>query len=249
HLHDIIELSKTNDLASRAAANAITILVKAGVLFNGADLRGIRVPGADLTDGQFDSAQLQCSDLTKVNFANSWIRNVDFSNARMEGVRFEELPYLDVDCEVWSGTYSPDGKIFGVGFDGGDIGIYDTTSWNRIHTLQGHSDTVTALAFLGTDRQLFSSSWDKICSWDCETWQSRVIVTGHATGFFRYAYKVAFSPCGGFIATVGNEEESPNKFEPTLSFRLWDSRTNTAIYELIGLDKEIDNLAFSPSGQ
>ncbi|KAF9337050.1 hypothetical protein BGZ91_009668 [Linnemannia elongata] len=100
HLRDIIELSKTNDQASQAAANAITILVKAGVLFNGADLRGIRIPGANLTDGQFDSAQLQCSDLTKVNFANSWIRKVDFSNARMEGVRFEELPYLVLDREI-----------------------------------------------------------------------------------------------------------------------------------------------------
>ncbi|OAQ23141.1 YVTN repeat-like/Quino protein amine dehydrogenase [Linnemannia elongata AG-77] len=249
HLHDIIELSKTNDQASQAAANAITILVKAGVLFNGADLRSIRIPGANLTDGQFDSVQLQCSDLTKVNFANSWIRKVDFSNARMEGVRFEELPYLDLDREVWSGAYSPDGKIFGVGFDEGDIGIYDTTSWNRIHTLQGHSDTVTALAFLGTGRQLLTSSWDKICSWDCETWQPRVIVTGYATSFFRYAYLVAFSPCGRFIATVGDEEESPDKFEPILSFRLWDSRTSTAISELIGLDKRICNLAFSPSGQ
>ncbi|KAG0310738.1 hypothetical protein BGZ97_012376 [Linnemannia gamsii] len=181
HLYDIIELSKTNAQASQAAANAITILVRAGVLFNGADLRGIRIPGANLTDGQFDSAQLQCSDLTEVNFANSWIRNVDLSNARMEGVRFGELPFVDVDCEVWSGAYSPDGKMFGVGFDDGDIGIYDTTSWNRIHTLQGHRDTVTALAFLGTGRQLLTSSWDKICSWDCETWQSRVIVTGHTT--------------------------------------------------------------------
>ncbi|KAG9062248.1 WD repeats region domain-containing protein [Linnemannia hyalina] len=251
HLHDIIELSKTNDQASRAAANAITILVKAGVLFNGADLRGIRVPGANLTDGQFDSAQLQCSDLTKVNFANSWIRKVDFSNARMAGVRFEELPYLDVDREVWSGAYSPDGKIFGVGFEGGDIGIYmyDTTSWNRIHTLQGHRDVVTALAFLETGRQLLASSWDKICSWDCETWQSRVIVTGHATSYFCYAYNVAFSPCGRFIATAGDEEESPDMLEPTLSFRLWDSRTSTAISELNGLDKGIRNLAFSPSGQ
>ncbi|KAG0375967.1 hypothetical protein BGX24_008445, partial [Mortierella sp. AD032] len=100
HLHDIIELSKTNDQASQAAANAITILVKAGVHFNGADLRGIRVPGANLTDGQFDSAQLQCSDLREVNFSNSWIRKVDFSNARMEGVRFEELPYLELDREA-----------------------------------------------------------------------------------------------------------------------------------------------------
>lgn len=54
----VIELSKTNPEASLAAANAITILVRAGVCFNGADLQGIQIPVADLSDGQFDSAML-----------------------------------------------------------------------------------------------------------------------------------------------------------------------------------------------
>ncbi|KAG0295949.1 hypothetical protein BGZ98_001167, partial [Dissophora globulifera] len=43
-----IEESKLDKRWSIAAANAITILVKAGVRFNGADLKGIKIPGADL---------------------------------------------------------------------------------------------------------------------------------------------------------------------------------------------------------
>ncbi|KAG0376591.1 hypothetical protein BGX24_007497, partial [Mortierella sp. AD032] len=58
-LFAIIEQSKTDLTAATAAANAITILVRAGVRFNGADLRGIRIPGADLSGSQLDSAQLQ----------------------------------------------------------------------------------------------------------------------------------------------------------------------------------------------
>ncbi|KAG0296025.1 hypothetical protein BGZ97_004650, partial [Linnemannia gamsii] len=50
-LRSIIEKSKTNTTVATAAANAITILVRAGVSFNGADLRGIRIPGADLSNG------------------------------------------------------------------------------------------------------------------------------------------------------------------------------------------------------
>ncbi|KAF9536998.1 hypothetical protein EC957_009057, partial [Mortierella hygrophila] len=88
----IIELSKTDDQATGAAANAITILVKARVRFNGADLRGIRIPGADISGGEFDSAQLQEADLTDVNLTKSWIRQADFTNARMERVQFGELP-------------------------------------------------------------------------------------------------------------------------------------------------------------
>ncbi|KAF9539320.1 hypothetical protein EC957_005542, partial [Mortierella hygrophila] len=90
----IIEQSKTDDQIAQAATNAITILIKAGVRFNGADLRGIRVPEADMSGGQFDSAQLQEADLTGVNLTKSWIRQADFTKAQMEGVRFGEMPYL-----------------------------------------------------------------------------------------------------------------------------------------------------------
>src|SRR5262249_28726004 len=53
-LRDLIERSKTDPEVRKAAANAITILVKAGVQFNSADLKGIRIPGADLSYGVFD---------------------------------------------------------------------------------------------------------------------------------------------------------------------------------------------------
>ncbi|KAG0068612.1 hypothetical protein BGZ89_004405 [Linnemannia elongata] len=94
YLLALIEISKSDPQASMAAANAITILVRAGARFNGADLRGIRIPRADLTAGQFDSAQLQDSDLTGVIFAKTWIRQADFTRARMEETRFGELPSL-----------------------------------------------------------------------------------------------------------------------------------------------------------
>ncbi|OAQ35034.1 hypothetical protein K457DRAFT_13604 [Linnemannia elongata AG-77] len=56
-LLSVVKLSKSDVLAATAAANAITILIRASVPFNGADLRGFRIPGADLTGRQFDSAQ------------------------------------------------------------------------------------------------------------------------------------------------------------------------------------------------
>ncbi|KAG0209482.1 hypothetical protein BGX31_002081, partial [Mortierella sp. GBA43] len=77
-----------------AAANAISILVKAGVQFNGADLRGIQIPGADLSNGVFDSAQLQGADLRRTNLQNVWLRQADLSGARMSGVQFGELPLV-----------------------------------------------------------------------------------------------------------------------------------------------------------
>ncbi|KAF9115810.1 hypothetical protein BGW39_002947, partial [Mortierella sp. 14UC] len=113
-LLDVIEQSKTSAHISTAAANAITVLVRAGIIFNSADLRGIRIPGANLSNGQFDSAQLQGADLTGVSLARSWLRHADFSDAQMDGVQFGELPYVEEDNNVWSCRYSPDGKMLAV---------------------------------------------------------------------------------------------------------------------------------------
>lgn len=47
-----VERSKTEEVQA-IATNALTLLVKAGVQFNNKDLKGIRVPGADLSYGVF----------------------------------------------------------------------------------------------------------------------------------------------------------------------------------------------------
>ncbi|KAG0304568.1 hypothetical protein BGZ97_001423, partial [Linnemannia gamsii] len=98
-LRDVIDQSKTktDSSATTAAANAITILTRAGVTFHGADLCGIKIPGADLSYGQFDYAQLQGADLTGVNLSGIWLRKADLSRAQLEGVQFGELPYLKVE--------------------------------------------------------------------------------------------------------------------------------------------------------
>ncbi len=57
-LLNLIERTKTEAEFAQGGANAITVLVRAGVQFNGADLKGIRIPGADLSYGVFDTAQL-----------------------------------------------------------------------------------------------------------------------------------------------------------------------------------------------
>lgn len=93
-LFQFIEQSKVDEKASQAAANAINILVKAGVSFYSKDLRGIRIPGADLSRGEFDSAQLQGADLTECNFSYAWLRHADLSGAHMTGVHLGAASFL-----------------------------------------------------------------------------------------------------------------------------------------------------------
>ncbi|KAF9086846.1 hypothetical protein BGX29_001195 [Mortierella sp. GBA35] len=239
HLHAIIELSKADDQASQAAANAITILVRAGVRFNGANLRSIRVSGADLSGGQFDSAQLQDADLTGVNLTRSWIRQADLSNASMEGVQFEELPYLKEDVGVNCCVFSPDGHTLTVGLDNGDINIYDTATWARVRTLRGHQGVVSSLAYSPSDHQLLSGSYDNtVRLWNCETGVSEFVMEEH----FREVMAVAFSPSGKQFASASWDN----------SVKLWNAQTATVDYDLDGAFPEYtsaSSVTFSPNGE
>ncbi|KAF9911822.1 hypothetical protein EC991_002125 [Linnemannia zychae] len=51
----VVELSKTDPASSQAAANALTILCRAGVRFNGLDFSRVRIPRADLSGAALDS--------------------------------------------------------------------------------------------------------------------------------------------------------------------------------------------------
>ncbi|KAF9984884.1 hypothetical protein BGZ65_012345, partial [Modicella reniformis] len=154
-----IEDSKVDKKWRTAAANAITILVRAGVQFNGTDLRGIQIPMADLSHGVFDSVQFQGADLRRVNFRNAWLRQADFRKARMSGVQFGE--FLAEDDKVLSCTYSPDGKSFAVGLENGDVSVYTTSNRERMWTLKDHTGPVTSVVYSPKGSLIASGSEDK----------------------------------------------------------------------------------------
>ncbi|KAF9997215.1 hypothetical protein BGZ80_007054, partial [Entomortierella chlamydospora] len=197
-LRSIIEQSKTDKSVEIAAANAITILVRAGVQFNGADLQGIKIPGADLSYGVFDSACLEGADLRDVNLRNIWLRQANLRGAQMTGVQFGELPYLQQDSEVQCCAFSPDGKIFAVGTENGDIHLYETSNWKRIRSLNGHSEGVYDVAFSAAGDQIASGSDDRtVRLWDVDTGNSIQTLQGH-TG---WVMSVVYSPKGDQIAS------------------------------------------------
>ncbi|KAF9287714.1 hypothetical protein BGZ68_001383 [Mortierella alpina] len=148
-LRAFVEASKTERKWRTAAANAITILVRAGVQFNGADLQGIQIPGADLSFGVFDSAQLHKADLRKAKLSNIWLRKAILIEARMSGAEFGELPYLQEDDSVSHCIYSPDGKTlisFGRWRPGG-ANVYSTSTWEKKWTLGSDIDIDSGITF------------------------------------------------------------------------------------------------------
>ncbi|KAF9151024.1 hypothetical protein BG015_007150 [Linnemannia schmuckeri] len=235
-LLDVIEESKTDANAAIAAANAITILVKAGVRFNGVDLRGIRVPNADLTGGQFDSAQLQGADLTGATLTRSWIHQADFRNAHMTGVRFGELPYLGSPSSsmMRSCSYSPDGRTLTVGLANGDLEMYDSSTWSRTRTFRGHTNGILQLAYSPNNLHLISGSHDgTVRLWDIHSDQPSLTLDDYSEP----VATVAFSPSGHQFASASGQT-------------IWIRETKTGDHLLIlnGHTRLVSCVVFSPSG-
>lgn len=233
-LVDILEKSKTDDKESQAAANAITILVKAGVRFNGADLMGIRIPGADLTGGQFDSAQLQGADLTGATLTRTWIHQADFSNAHMAGVRFGELPYLKSSHFINSCSYSPDGRTFTIGLNNGDLELYDSSNWSKTRTFRGHTGSVLKLAYSLSNLHIVSGGRDgTVRLWDVDSDQPRLTLDDYSAP----VATVAFSPSG-------------HQFASASGTTIWIRETKTGAHLLVFNEHtlSVTSVAFSPSG-
>jgi len=193
-----IEHSKKDKKWRQAAANAITILVKAGEQFIGTDLKGIRIPGADISHGVFDSAQLQNTDLRKVNLRGVWLRQTDLSGAQMTGVQFGELPYLSENSMIRSCAYSPDGNSIAIGLWYGDITVYSTSTWERTLALKGHTNVVMRVVYSPTGEKIASAGADKtIRLWDVDSGSQLHVLNGHESGVLGLAY----SPHGDLIAS------------------------------------------------
>ncbi|KAF8962370.1 hypothetical protein BGZ46_001183 [Entomortierella lignicola] len=234
-LHAAIERSKTDTKARTAAANAITVLVRAGVQFNGSDLRGIKIPGADLSFGVFDSAQLQGVDLRKTNLRNVWLRRANLEGARMDGIQFGELPFLQEDDEVCCCAYSPDGNILALGLKNGIISFYETSNWKRTQRLTGHEREVTSLSFSTTNNRIASGSSDKtVRLWDIDTGECVHTLQGHS----HYVRSVVYSLKGDRIASGSSDS----------TIRLWDVGTGECVLTLQGHSDWVRSVVYSPKG-
>ncbi|KAF9365292.1 hypothetical protein BGX34_010598 [Mortierella sp. NVP85] len=230
-----IECSKADKKWRTAAANAITILIKAGVQFVEADLRGVRIPGADLSYGMFYSAQLQDADLRKTNLTGAWLQQADLNSALMKGTQFGELPFLKAEALVMSCAYSPDNKSLAVALYRGGVLVYTTKDWEKTGTLGGHSREVLGVVFSPEGDQIATCSEDAtIRIWDTETKACRHILSGHTGG----VTKIAYSPQGDLIASSSNDK----------TVKLWDVETAACRLTFTGHTEYVLGVAFSPKG-
>ncbi|GJJ74457.1 hypothetical protein EMPS_06815 [Entomortierella parvispora] len=238
-LRAIVELSKTVPLLSQAAANAITILVQGGVSFHGTDLRGIQVPGANLTAGLFDSAQLQGANLNRANLTQAWLRQADLSDAQMEGACFGEKPAIDVTgfrtCAV-----SLDGNLMVIAHNkisgNGRVGVFDISVWKEVRYFGDHVGHVWSVDITRSGSYIASGGVDS-------TVRIRSLEEGGASlnlkGHSGSVNDVSFSP---------NERQLASASSDT-TVRIWDVETGDALLVLEQHKEAVLCVAWSPIGK
>ncbi|KAK3838754.1 MAG: hypothetical protein JOS17DRAFT_713209 [Linnemannia elongata] len=230
-LLDAIENSKTDERMTQAAANAASILVRAGIRFNGADLKRVRMPRADLRGGQFDSADLREADLTGVNFSKAWLRHANLSKAQMEGVQFGELPYLKVAMPVARCEFTSDGAFLVVSTLDDMIRVYETDGWDFVTDYPGRP----AIAVSPIAQELaWASFGGTVEVSDLLTRKTRLKLRGHNA----VVICVSYSRDGTLIAT-GSEDAT---------IRIWSAETGETLRVLREHQDDVRCVRFSPQG-
>ena len=118
----------------------------------------------------------------------------------------------------------------------GEIKILEARTGKVLHTLQGHTNSVTAVAYHPTKNLLASASYDHTVKlWDLNTGTGILTLRGHSN----YVYHVAFAPKGDRLASAGED----------LTVRLWDweaMEPGETVKELRGHDGPVTAVAFHP---
>ncbi|KAK3841816.1 MAG: hypothetical protein J3R72DRAFT_491132 [Linnemannia gamsii] len=224
----IIWMSKTNSEATHAAANAITILARAGVRLNGVDFSGARIPGADLSGAELDSVRFHGADLTGVNFSRSWIRQVDFTDALMSGVQFGER---SVSC-----SFSSDGQVLSMGMSDGAVKLWDASTFHLSKAPRNQPSLVSDIVFSPSYQRIASASEDfSIQLWDAEAGHRLQDLKGHNNRIT----SIAFSPDGRQLVTCSLDR----------TIRLWDLKTGAFEKIFLGHKGDISDISFSWDGR
>jgi len=238
-----VEESKQNPEIANAAANAITILVRAGRRFHKYDLQGIRIAGADIGTGWFEGAQLQSADLRRVRLDGIWLRGADLTGARIDGGEFGEKPYFNLDASNRPLTcwYTSGGELLVAAYRASmnNLTLWSATKRKLLHTFSGHTDLITCVAFPanGDHELLVSGSRDKTLRlWSRRNQNAQLVHTfdGHTT----WVESVAISPDARFLASGGNDS----------MVYLWSVATHDLIHNF-SCDGQVSSLSFSPDSQ
>ncbi|TFK97743.1 hypothetical protein BDV98DRAFT_607426 [Pterulicium gracile] len=168
-----------------------------------------------------------------------------FSHAWME--RYSQLPEVQfrgnsgalftifVNSPVFSVAFSPDGTRVVSGSWDNSLRIWDTSTGEEKHKLDGHTESVYSVAFSSDGTRVVSGSCDNsLRIWDASTGEEKHKLNGHTSA----VNSVAFSLDGTQVVSGSRDN----------SLRIWNASTGEEKHKLNGHTGAVYSVAFSSDG-
>lgn len=155
--------SKESPKTAIAAANAITILNAAKVVFSEENFQMINVEGAYLDGAIFDRTQFQGANLSNTHL-RAWLRNAILTDAILKNINCGEFPAFKFDSEIKSDC-AKNGKLLLIVYSG-IINLYDAESLKLIIKINDNDFHANGALFSDDSQLLIGYSHKgKIACW------------------------------------------------------------------------------------
>ena len=141
------------------------------------------------------------------------------------------------DAEVWAVTFLGQTDRFAAASHDWKTAIWDTASSTPVHIIEGHENSVQAIAYVMTARGPFlvTGGADKTAKlWNGDTFELMRSYSGHSD----FVTTVSIAPDGRSVASAGLDG----------NIRIWSTQSRTTLRKLYGHKGRVGGLAFSPSG-
>lgn len=175
-------------------------------------------------------------DFSHLNIYQACLKGVNLEQVSFAYSNIGKSSFLDKLGNIFSITFSRDGKLLAAGEANGDILIWQVTNAQTIAICTGHTDWIRSVVFSPDGKTLVSGSEDKtIKLWSVDTGQCLKTLYGHNN----WVRSVVFSTDGTTLISGSADQ----------TIKLWDVNTEECLDTWYGHTDLIESVALSPDGQ